>query len=349
MTDTKKRKAGFEDSPDKCQHVLAKQLDICTKCDKKCAEDDAAIQCDLCCMWVHAKCENITQDQYKAIQSLSGTNNSVYYCNVNNCLTRFKSIVNDWMRHQSGLLQPDLSTSNVAEDIDQLASAHCKIEKAVSDLSQKIEALQVQETKLVDQIQTTSTALNTHAAQPTQQTPNRKSNVVLYGINECPSRTTRHERQQSDVKSVLETLNGIKVQLNPDHIIDCFRLGKFKQNQPRPRPILVKLQRTMDVNAILANKSSLPSPLVIKPDMLPQERAIESVLLKERWTLIKGGQNRRQIKLGNNRLYVNNQLYGEVVNGVFTRSSISSAKPAKTAQPMDTTHTQEPQPQEQSS
>ena len=116
------------------------------------------------------------------------------------------------------------------------------------------------------------------AAHSTQKPPDQKYNVVLYGITECSSRTTRHERQQSDVKSVLETLNGIKVQLNPDHIIDCFRLGKFKQNQPRPRPILIILQCTMDVNSILANKSSLPSSLVIKPDMSPQERATESTL-----------------------------------------------------------------------
>ena len=53
------------------------------------------------------------------------------------------------MCHQSGLPQPDLSVSTVTED---LASAHSKIEKAVSDLSHKIEALQLQETKLVDQI-----------------------------------------------------------------------------------------------------------------------------------------------------------------------------------------------------
>ena len=118
-------------------------------------------------------------------------------------------------------------------------------------------------------------------------------------------KTSRHKRQQNDVKAILETLSSIKVQINPDHIIDCFRLGKFKQNQSRPRPILIKLQRTMDVNTILANKSSLPSPLIIKPDMSPQERAIESVLLKERWSLIKAGHNRKQIKLSSNHIFVN--------------------------------------------
>ena len=39
-----------------------------------------------------------------------------------------------------------------------------------------------------------------------------KSNVVLYDINESPT-------NMKDVKAVLETLN---VEINPDHIIDCF-------------------------------------------------------------------------------------------------------------------------------
>ena len=71
--------------------------------------------------------------------------------------------------------------------------------------------------------------------------------------------------------------------------------------------------------------------------MSPQERATESTLLKERWSLIKGGLDRKQIKLSNNRIYVNNRLHGEVFNAVFTQSSLTSATPA---QPMDTTHTQ---------
>ena len=73
----------------------------------------------------------------------------------------------------------------------------------------------------------------------------------------------------------------------------------------------------MDVSAILANKKSLSSPFTIKSDMSPEERKIESILLKERWSLIQIGHNRKQIKLSSNRIFVNNQLYGEVINSVF--------------------------------
>ena len=72
--------------PDKSHYVLASQLDICGKCKKQCIENEKAIQCDLCCMWVHTDCEGITEDQYNAIETLSTTSNSIYYCSVNNCL-----------------------------------------------------------------------------------------------------------------------------------------------------------------------------------------------------------------------------------------------------------------------
>ena len=49
------------------------------------------------------------------------------------------------------------------------------------------------------------------------------------------------------------------------------------------------------------------------------ERAKESLLLKERWKLIQAGYDCRQIKLSNNSLYVDHQLFGEIVDSEFCR------------------------------
>jgi len=32
---------------------------------------EQALQCDLCCIWVHAQCEGITEEQYNSIVNLS--------------------------------------------------------------------------------------------------------------------------------------------------------------------------------------------------------------------------------------------------------------------------------------
>jgi len=164
---------------------------------------------------------------------------------------------------------------------------------------------------------------------------------VLYGVKESPPKVLRHERLQSDIKTILEIFGGIDIQLNPAHILDCFYLIRFKQSQSRPRPILIKLQRVIDANVILANKTSLPSPFLVKPDMSLEDRAIESILLKEHWSLIQSGNNRKQIKISKNHIYLNGHLHGKAVNSVSQRIE-NNIQPS--SQPMDhqqTSHMQE--------
>ena len=57
--------------------------------------------------------------------------------------------------------------------------------------------------------------------------------------------------------------------------------------------------------------------------MSPAERAIESILLKERWSLIQGGFDRKSIRISrvNNSIYVNNQVFGRVINSQFQRTN----------------------------
>ena len=157
-----------------------------------------------------------------------------------------------------------------------LSTEHSALQKAVSDLSNKIDNLQTQESKLSEQMKSTSDALGKHLASSAQPVSNRKSNVVVYGVEENPPKTPRNVWLQKDMETISQIFKSINVRIDPTHILDCFRLGRFKLQQTRPRPILVKLQRSIDANAILANKSTLSSPLSIKPDMTASEHAIES-------------------------------------------------------------------------
>jgi len=60
-------------------------MDLCGKCSKKFSNKSESIQCDLCGLWAHASCEDISKDQYKAIKSLSGLDSVVYYRHNNDC------------------------------------------------------------------------------------------------------------------------------------------------------------------------------------------------------------------------------------------------------------------------
>jgi len=58
----------------------------------------------------------------------------------------------------------------------------------------------------------------------------------------------------------------------------------------------------------------------MKPDMSREERLIESLLLKVRWQQVQKGMDRKHIKLHSNKIYIQNKLYGEVINSQFVLS-----------------------------
>ena len=109
-----------------------------------------------------------------------------------------------------------------------------------------------------------------------------KFNIVLHGVEECPSGRSRSARLESDLSSIVDVLSSVDTSIQPQSVKDCFRWGKFSPSASRPRPILVKFVRIADVTKIFANKRNLSSPFSIKPDMSRAQRLQESVLMRER-------------------------------------------------------------------
>ena len=145
----------------------------------------------------------------------------------------------------------------------------------------------------------------------------RKFNIVLYGVDECPSGLSKSSRFESDLSNAVKVLSSINKAIEPNSVKDCYRLGKFSPSNSRPRPILVKFIRISDATSILSKRSSLSRPHVVKPDMPREQRERESVLLRERWHLIQSGVHRSNIKINDNRLFVGKKLHGSVVDNKF--------------------------------
>ena len=112
-----------------------------------------AIQCDLCAMWVHASCEGVSSDDYKLLTNLtSATDNVIYYCNLNQCLSRVKQIV--FQHFNNKLDKPDHSHLTVEG-----------LSKHFDDLSLKIVDLSAKPLTLQPSIQNISSSFMDFATQ----------------------------------------------------------------------------------------------------------------------------------------------------------------------------------------
>ena len=97
----------------------------------------------------------------------------------------------------------------------------------------------------------------------------RKFSIVVYNIKESLQGTVRLTRIKNDTAEVSRLFSSLDSQITSSSIRDCFRLGKFVSNCKRPRPLLVKLNRSADVMSLLSLRTSLPDNVVFKPDLSP--------------------------------------------------------------------------------
>ena len=215
------------------------------------------------------------------------------------------------------------------KEISDLKDQICTL---TSKISQLLESLQGQEspteilpTKVASggqalQSNPTISRVNPTVHPPKQNTTladDRKYNIVVYGIKECSKGTNRFTRIKLEFEEVTKILGSVEKSIGPQSIRDSFRLGKYNESSERPRPTL---DRSYDVSNILSAKQNLPKGLTIKPDLSPAERAVESLLMKERWQLIQSGQNRKDIKIQGRKILLKGKLFGAVTNSKFLKN-----------------------------
>ena len=139
----------------------------------------------------------------------------------------------------------------------------------------------------------------------------------MYGVDECPPGSSRASRLESDLNNAVSVLSSVENTIQSQSVKDCYRLGKFSPSSTRPRPILIKMIRASDVSKVMSKKHLLTRPHFLKQDMSREHRAVEAVLLKERWKLIESGVPRNCIRIKNSHLLVNGELFGQVKNSKF--------------------------------
>ena len=131
-------------------------------------------------------------------------------------------------------------------------------------------------------------------------------------MQECPSGMSKPACFESDLTSVVNVLSSLDSSIQSQSIKDCFRLGKFSSGASRPRPILIKFVRVADVASILAKRKIYPTPTQSNRTYLLTNVCNESVLLRERWSLIQTGTSRNHMRIRGLSTYVHGKLHGRV-------------------------------------
>lgn len=156
----------------------------------------------------------------------------------------------------------------------------------------------------------------------------RKYNIVIHGLAECPKGTPRRDRISMDEQAIVESIKPQVSLFSPLNIRDCFRLGSYVEDNVHPRPILATLTRASDVSLVLSKRFS--NGIYVKPDLSPEVRHAQYILRKERNSLIaQSNVDRKSISIRGSHIYIGERLHGRVMGGALVCSdSLGNHAPA---------------------
>lgn len=278
---------------------------VCPVCEEEIIDStQMSIQCDTCMSWLHRRCAGLSKSNFERVSKPS----TPFHCSP--CRLHRQEIEIASLKDALSSLEGRL---NLVERQVHAATEGVRRSKCASadPVAQAGEVL-VPDNKSYAAVASGNVVLG--ESKVVVPDYDRRFNVVLYGLRE-PEQGYRSKRQESDLSEIASVLDSFETSVTELSVRDHFRLGKFDKDSKRPRPILIKFTRTSDVMKILAKSGSIASPLAIKPDLPPAERAIKSLLMKERWKLIQSGVDRKDMRIQGPRLMVKRDLYAQVSRG----------------------------------
>ena len=225
---------------------------LCGICCQKLGPKDEVLFCSGSCQkQLHLYCASVGESHYRALTS-SGAPPFLCYC----CFRAQKD------EQVSMLLSV---TASLKEEVTTLKSS--RLETQPTPASTSTSTSQAAGSKITTEAAYSSREFDTHSTSHASHNSESKFNVVLFGVQECPSGMSKSARFESDLSNRVGVLSSIDSSIQPQSIRDCFRLGKFFPRASRPRPILIKFVRAPDVVSILSKKRNFSHPYSIKPDM----------------------------------------------------------------------------------
>ena len=306
---SKCKRAGGGDSPStKKTKDKSGEVVVCVKCSKNVEED--SIECKSCLKWEHRVCTGISKEEYEVLSGdLSA--NIMFFCSV--CRPKVKLALKFFNEIEEKQISMGERVKQLEEELKSLVTK-------ISQLSNQSNTLNV--SSIVNQNDKPAVAVES-LSKPSAPKPSSSVtrgfflvsvNLILSSMVLPNAQKQLPERQKSDLASCLTVVSKLNADINTHSIRDCLRLGNYKKESSRPRPILLKLNRSFDVSNVLANRAETPQGITVKPDQTKEERQRESLLLGVRWKLMQMGTDKKDTKIRASTVYLKGNKHTQVVN-----------------------------------
>ena len=237
------------------------------------------LPCNCCSKLYHfnVTCAKLTVTEVRALELKTPT--LLYFCQ--DC------------KNNGGLKQVFVDTlTNVINEFHKFTVAFGSVDNACETiLKNKNDIMELSEkVKSISSSSSTTTANNElEIIQEIEERLVKKNNLILYKVNDT-------NNLQEDCSYLINIFASIGINIS---IKNVTRFGKYMENSGKPRPLLIKLSNSEDVDIVYKNKDKFKNIDIRKDKTKKQRNAFKNAAheLNER---VKNGEKNLVIKLVNN-------------------------------------------------
>ena len=278
---------------------------LCGHCNKLVKNDSLAMECEICNLWYHIKCQGITKAEYEYIKGGSkkkSLSKLHWYClTCDRIAVNFmKTMASLHIKHQIledkvDNLEEKMKNKVDKEEVDQLKEEIGSIRKgqkqALEEQWKKIEEnlLNHQKENTVKINKEDIISVNDVIEKKIKEKDveerarkDRRNNMAIFGIKECEAMSGK-EKQEVDLKEVQKILKDCcEVELKQDNVAKVIRMGKYTEG--KKRPIIITIGTEEKKREIFKNLHKLRRSthnITITHDLTVRQREELHELIKE--------------------------------------------------------------------
>ena len=235
---------------------------LCGHCNKLVKNDSPAMECEICNLWYHIKCQAINKAEYEYIKggSKKKTLSKLHwYClTCDRIAVNFmKTMANLHTKHQiledkADNLKEKMKNKVDKEEVDQLKEEIASIRKgqkqALEERWKKIEenslnhwkenTVKINKEDIISVNDVIEKKIKEKDVEERAR-KDRRNNMVIFGIKECEEMSGK-EKQEVDLKEVQKILKDCcEVELKQDNVAKVIRMGKYTEGKKRPIIIMI--------------------------------------------------------------------------------------------------------------
>ena len=247
--------------------IMAATPAICIDCNQVVTDDDDGCECDVCELWFHAECQNVTPIVYQAItdeqERLS------WYCNY--CHRGAKKLIKKIKKIEK---KQDDDTKEIKSAVERIT----KLEESNNTTSERITKLEENNNETGGNPVNIDTLVASKVSEEIEEYRERelrKLNIILHNVPESKEESVE-ERRADDTRMIKEIAR--KINVLQIEITKIVRLGE-KPEAGKNRLMRVTLENTTQKRNMLQNakklrdaKDGIMDKIYISPDLSKKAR-----------------------------------------------------------------------------